>query len=170
MLNWLMFSLSLAFDQCLLSWKSLPSNLILKSTKRREIKNVKQQIFMLNAKILLFRHTQRHACEVHSEHKWKYYFSRKHKAKGFRLGKFGEGERETETGEKSYNMLRQQNSLCFRARLRHKSRALQHVYAKLNLVRNTNSGAIMKRRESKKGICRNGGEISDYDTQWLRTQ
>lgn len=36
-------------------------------------------------------------------------------------------------------MLRQQNSLCFRARLRHKSRALQRVYAKLNLVRNTNS-------------------------------
>lgn len=40
---------------------------------------------------------------------------------------------------KSFNMLRQQNSLCFRARLRHKSRALQRVYAKLNLVRNTNS-------------------------------
>lgn len=32
------------------------------------------------------------------------------------------------------------NSLCFRARLRHKSQALQHMYAKLNLVCTWNSG------------------------------
>lgn len=49
-------------------------------------------------------------------------------------------------------MLRQQNSLCFRAGLRHKSRALQRVYAKLNLVRNTNSSE--GREANKSGIRR----------------